>query len=367
MCDHCHRPATLELCSNTLLNKVRRKYAWRMRVLAIGLLAACSGSAATVIDGNQAGDGGVTVDGATATDAAPAEPPAFRLVAQRMVNGKQRLWQYATNTSSWTEIVGTNAWGAPVYSADGNSVIASTGQGIGRIAITGGTATYVGLPIDTPRALTPNGLEVVTSAYGRPDANGNPKYPFLLYRVNVATGTATSLTSQMNGVSTRDDDGGAYLADGNLLFSRRLGNFSTYVIAKLDAGGTVTPWLTPPANFVYTYPAINNTKTKVAFLRCAGTGSAYDQSTCDVMTANTDGSGLVNVTNDPRRRHWPAFVPDGSHVVVAEGETLGTAKLTLVRLSDGQVTDFATPFNVGLSPNDAATSQGQITVAIHSL
>ncbi|MHC4711172.1 MAG: TolB family protein [Planctomycetota bacterium] len=40
---------------------------------------------------------------------------------------------------------------------------------------------------------------------------------------------------------------------------------------------------------------------------------------CDIYVINADGTGAVNLTNDPALDRWPAWSPDGTAIVFSSG------------------------------------------------
>jgi TolB protein len=61
---------------------------------------------------------------------------------------------------------------------------------------------------------------------------------------------------------------------------------------------------------VNTYPAPSPDGLKIAFRKMIDTNS-------EVFVANSDGSGVTNLTNNPTFEGWPAWSPDGSQIAFA--------------------------------------------------
>jgi TolB protein len=62
---------------------------------------------------------------------------------------------------------------------------------------------------------------------------------------------------------------------------------------------------------VNTYPAVSPDGKKIAFRRMLGTSNS------EVFVANSDGSGAVNLTNNPAFDGWPAWSPQGTKIAFA--------------------------------------------------
>lgn len=77
---------------------------------------------------------------------------------------------------------------------------------------------------------------------------------------------------------------------------------------------------------VNTYPVPSPDGTKIAFRKMIDTNS-------EVFVANSDGSGLKNLTNNPSFDGWPAWSPDGKRIAFA-GNRYGNYQV-LVMNADG--------------------------------
>jgi hypothetical protein len=251
----------------------------------------------------------------------------------------QAIYEWSSRTASWSRIASTDAWSGPIYSRDGRSVIGASINGIGVVGLRGGTARIIGLPGDSPQGISPGGNEVIFSAYGRIGSDCRPAFPWLLWSVLLDSSAVTQRTRGIGagGIETRDDFGGAYLPDGRAaIIERRSSDFSTIVVARIDlTRNTVNALITPPRNRVYLGPSLDARAERITFLQCAGTGTTYDESSCEVMIAAVDGTGVRQVTSRAASRGWPSFTPDGASLVVGEGRTLGESRLMLVDVASG--------------------------------
>ena len=315
----------------------------------------------TGTDGGSTGtEGGGSTGGGSAT-------AHYRMLAARYGGSAQAIYEWSSRTASWSQIASTNAWSGPIYSKDGQSVIGASIDGIGIVGLGGGRTRIIGLPGDNPHGVSPDGNEVIFSAYGRIGSDGTPAFPWLLWSVQLDSGAATQLTRGIgpDGIETRDDFGGAYLPDGSAtIIQRRSPDFSTILIARLElTGNTVTALITPPLDRVYLGPSLDALGERITFLQCTGTGAAYDQSSCEVMVAAVDGTGVRQVTSRPASRGWPSFTPDGASLIVGEGETLGESRLMLVDEESGSEIEL-THLNDLPSGVPASTPQGRITLAL---
>jgi len=77
---------------------------------------------------------------------------------------------------------------------------------------------------------------------------------------------------------------------------------------------------------VNTYPVPSSDGTKIAFRKMLDTNS-------EVFVANSDGSGIRNLTNNPAFEGWPAWSPDGKRIAFA-GNRNGVYQMFVMN-SDG--------------------------------
>lgn len=269
----------------------------------------------------------------------------FAILASRLgsASAGHDIWEWTTRGRRWSLVSGTGGWVSPRYSPDGLTVWGDApAKGVGAVPRNGGVPRHIGLAGDSLQALSPDGTQAIVSAYGRIGSGGQPAFPWLLWSLDTGNGRAQQRTFAIaNGmIATRDDMGGAYLPGGmQILFERRTGNFSTYVVARLDlASGVVAVLATPESGFVYRYPSLDHSSTKLVFLRCAGTGAASNMTSCDVMTSRADGTGIVGCSRRTSSWHWPEFSPDGRHVIVTEGIPSAQARIVAIDVETGSET-----------------------------